>query len=42
MSKIEELIAELCPDGVEHLELGNVCNIKKGSQLNKELLTDEG
>ena len=42
MSKLDKLIEELCPNGVEHLELGNVCNIKKGSQLNKELLTDEG
>ena len=27
MSKIDELIQELCPNGVEWKELGEVCNV---------------
>ena len=27
MNKIEKLISELCPDGTEFKELGNVCEI---------------
>ncbi len=31
MSKVEELIQELCPNGVEYKKLGEVCNnIKLG------------
>ncbi|HQB98672.1 MAG TPA: restriction endonuclease subunit S, partial [Candidatus Cloacimonadota bacterium] len=30
MSKIDDLIQELCPDGVEYTELGNVANILNG------------
>lgn len=30
MSKIDEMIAELCPDGVEYKRLGDVCAIKNG------------
>ena len=30
MSRIEELIEELCPDGVEYIELGNIVNILNG------------
>ena len=31
MSRIEQLIAELCPDGVEFKELGEVMNITRGA-----------
>lgn len=31
MSKLEELIAELCPDGVEYKELSEILTIKNGS-----------
>ena len=27
MSKIDELIQQYCPDGVEHVKLGDCCNI---------------
>ena len=39
MSKLDELIKELCPNGVEYKELGEVFNLKNGytpSKTNKE------
>lgn len=43
MSKLlEQLINELCPEGVEYKTIGDVCIIKKGSQLNKDKLKDDG
>ncbi len=42
MTKLEELINELCPDGVEYKTIGEVCTIKKGVQLNKDKLKDNG
>ena len=42
MSRLEELINELCPDGVEYKTVGEVCTIKKGVQLNKDKLKDNG
>lgn len=42
MNKLEELIAELCPDGVEYVKVGEVINLKKGKQLNKDYLLDVG
>lgn len=35
MSKLEELIQQLCPDGVEYKELGKLSTIETGKQLNK-------
>lgn len=32
MSKLQELIKELCPDGVEFRKLGEVCEVKTGSK----------
>ena len=32
MSRIEQLIEELCPEGVEFKELGEVMNITRGCQ----------
>ena len=42
MTKLEELINELCPDGVEYKTVGEVCTIKKGAQLNRDKLKDNG
>ena len=42
MHKIEQLIEELCPQGVEFKALGDVIKLKKGKQLNKELLSKNG
>ena len=41
MSKLDELIKELCLNGVEYKELKDMCVIKKGVQLNKEKLLEE-
>lgn len=41
MSKIDELIKELCPDGVEYKKVGDICDILRGKRLTtKELLED--
>ncbi|GAB0051914.1 restriction endonuclease subunit S [Helicobacter pylori] len=42
MHKIETLLQTLAPKGVEFRKLGEVINIFKGKQLNKELLLDYG
>ena len=42
MSRIDELIKDLCPNGVTFKKLKDVCIIKKGTQLNKDKLKDEG
>ncbi|WQU96132.1 restriction endonuclease subunit S [Helicobacter pylori] len=42
MHKIERLLQTLAPKGVEFRKLGEVINIFKGKQLNKELLLDYG
>ena len=42
MTKLNELINELCPDGVEYRTLGTVCKIEKGIQFNKENMNDVG
>ena len=42
MNKIEQLIQQLCPEGVEYKELGRICKVSKGKQLNKTELFEEG
>lgn len=46
MSKIDEMIAELCPDGVEYKRLDEVCQRQKGTSITaakmKEIASDEG
>lgn len=44
MSRIEQLIEELCPDGVEYKELGEVMNITRGASprpINNFITNDE-
>ena len=41
MSKIDDLINELCPDGVEFLSINNICEIKTG-KLNANSKVDGG
>lgn len=42
MSKIDDLIKQYCPNGVKYKELGDVCLIEKGQQLNKNSLKNGG
>lgn len=37
MSKIDDLIRQYCPKGVEYKELGEVCEFKRGKNLSKEV-----
>lgn len=36
MSRLQELIAELCPDGVEYKTLGEVCTFNRGQTITKK------
>ena len=40
MSKIEELIAELCPNGVEYKKINEVCEISRGIVISKQDIID--
>lgn len=42
MSRIDALIAELCPEGVEHKALGDVGKFIRGNGLQKKDLVDMG
>lgn len=42
MSKLDELINQYCPMGVEYKELGKYAKIETGTQLNKTNLTETG
>ena len=42
MSKLERLIQQYCPDGVEWKTLGEVCDIHKGVQFNKTDMKEVG
>lgn len=42
MSRLQQLIGELCPDGVLHKALGDVAKVSKGVQLNRNTLTPSG
>ena len=40
MSKLEELIRELCPDGVEYKTIGEIANISRGKVMSKDYLRE--
>ncbi len=40
MSKLQELINELCPDGVEYKALIDICKISRGVRVTRNQLTD--
>ncbi|MGO3018149.1 MAG: restriction endonuclease subunit S, partial [Anaerococcus sp.] len=42
MSRLNELIEEFCPNGVEYRRLEEVCKITKGEQLNKTKFISSG
>lgn len=42
MSQLEELIQELCPDGVEYKTLEEIATISRGGNLQKKDFRSEG
>lgn len=42
MSRIDDLIAELCPDGVEYKRLENVADIQRGTRVVRKELATQG
>ena len=42
MSRLDELIAELCPDGVQYKLLSEIATITRGGSLQKKDFTDSG
>lgn len=42
MSKLEELIERLCPDGVEYKSLGEVATISRGGNFQKKDFVEQG
>ena len=42
MSKIDKMIAKLCPDGVEYKRLGDIGSFTRGSGIQKKDFVDEG
>ena len=42
MSKLEELLRELCPDGVEYKKLGEIATISRGGNFQKKDFLTEG
>ncbi|MGB3676886.1 MAG: restriction endonuclease subunit S, partial [Candidatus Nanopelagicales bacterium] len=42
MSRVDELIGELCPDGVEFRTLGDVANLVRGNGMPKVDLSETG
>ena len=42
MSKLEELIEELCPDGVEYKSLVDICGVITTGKLNANAMVEDG
>lgn len=43
MSKLDELIAELCPDGVEYKKVGDIAtDIFRGAGIKRDQVKDQG
>lgn len=42
MSRIDDMIREMCPDGVEFRALGEVADLRRGSGMPKSTFTDDG
>ena len=42
MNKIEQMLQELCPEGVEYKKLGEVCEIQRGVRVTKQQLSMNG
>lgn len=41
MSRIDELIQQLCPDGVEYKPLGEVCDLKAGKSISANQISEK-
>lgn len=42
MTKLDELIQEYCPDGVEYKRLGDIATISRGGSFQKKDYTENG
>ena len=42
MSRLDEMVGEMCPDGVEYVRLGDMSQVKRGRRLTRSQLTTEG
>lgn len=42
MNRLDELMKELCPDGVEFLFLGDICEVKTGKGITKKDSAEDG
>ena len=40
INKIDNLVNELCPDGVEFKEFGEICNLQAGDRIIKSMMED--
>ena len=40
MSKLNDLINKLCPDGVKFVKLGETCEVLRGKRLTKKQLSE--
>ena len=40
MSKLDELIKKLCPNGVEYKEVQNICDISRGKVMSKDYISE--
>ena len=40
MTKLEELMQKLCPDGVEYKTIGDLCNISRGRVMSKDYIKE--
>lgn len=40
MSKLDDLIAELCPDGVEYKTVEEICNVTRGRVMSKDYIRE--
>ena len=42
MSKLDELIKEYCPNGIEYKKVGTICTVLRGKRLTTKELLDDG
>ena len=42
MSRLDELIKEYCPNGIEYKKVGTICTVLRGKRLTTKELLDDG